>query len=215
MQPITLFTYFLVAAEALAAISAWASWSKWKGSYLKWFAPYLSVIVLLEFSIRILNYSKNYETAAILKLIPVLLEVLFIHWFFYQTLPAKYKNWVMAGAGIFLFSFFYEKFILNAEGYYFKSLSYTIGILFILIYLIILIIDLVKSDKVLIIQKLTIFWIALGMLVFYLGAFPFYGLYNELAKDIDLFITVAWVATTLNYCMYILFSIGFIWGKPH
>ena len=52
-----------------------------------------------------------------------------------------------------------------------------------------------------------------GMLLFYLGTFPFYGLYNELAKDLSIFVPVVWVATSLNYLMYIFFTIGFIWGK--
>jgi hypothetical protein len=143
------------------------------------------------------------------------LEMLFLNWFFYNTLNKHYRKIVTAGTVIYITVLILEKTLFHYNSYYFQSLSYTVANLFILIYITLFFMELMNSEKILVFKKLTVFWIVCGLLVFYLGTFPFYGLYNELSKNIDIFIPVAWVATSLNYCMYLLFTIGFVWGKPH
>jgi hypothetical protein len=59
------------------------------------------------------------------------------------------------------------------------------------------------------------FWTALGLIIFYLGTFPLYALRNTLVKHyLSVFTGYYYVSFVLNYCMYILFSIGFICHKP-
>ncbi len=199
--------------EALAAITGFITWYKWKGSYLKWFPVYLSAITLLEISHRVFESYSAVNNAYIVYEIVIPLEILFINWFFLKTLNKKNSRLVISGACIYLSSLILEKTLLYDKTYYFQSLSYTIGNLFILVYLIIFFIELVRSKNIFNFKKLTVFWICFAMLIFHLGTFPFYGLYNELGRDLGLFIPVAWFATSLNYCMYTLFTIGFIWGK--
>ncbi|MEP7319624.1 MAG: hypothetical protein ABI921_12810 [Panacibacter sp.] len=210
-----LFTNWLVAVEALAAIAGFLTWKKWKDHYLKWFPVYLTMITVRETCYHIFSYLNKGSTASLMYEIAVPVEILFISWFFYCTLTVKNRKVVLAGALLYIVSLVLEKILIDAQGYYFRSLSYTTGNLFILIYLILFLIELVRSEKIFNFQKITVFWIAVGLLIFYMGTFPFYGLYNELAKDINLFIPVAWAATFLNYSMYLCFTIGFIWGKPH
>jgi hypothetical protein len=214
MKQIVLFTQGLVLIEALAATAAICTWRKWKDGYLKGFIFYLPAITLLEAAHYVFENQKNYATAMRLGEISVAVEMLFISWLFYKMLYGKSKKIPVAGAATYLTILIIEKITVQAEGYFFRSLSYTVGNLFILVYLISFFIQLAKNDRLLQFKKLTVFWIAAGMLLFYLGTFPFYGLYNELAKDIPFFISVAWFATFLNYCMYLFFTIGFIWGKP-
>nr|MBK9653417.1 hypothetical protein [Bacteroidota bacterium] len=140
--------------------------------------------------------------------------MLFISWFFYKTLPAKFKTLPVISAALYCATLAIEKYNFDNADYFFESLSYTVGNLFILVYIIIYFIDLVRSENILKFNQLTTFWIALGMLIFYLGTFPFYGLYNELTKNLVIFIPAAWVATSLNYIMYLMFTVGLIWGKP-
>lgn len=215
MHSIILFTRGLLIAEFLAMLAGFITWKKWKNSYLKWLPVYLIVITILEIWHFAFTYLHLYNYANPAYVIVVPFEMLFISWFFYKTLNTKSRSITLAGAAIYIAALVLEKTLFQNNTYYFQSLSYTIGNLFILIYLIIFFIELVKSANIFTFKRLTVFWIACGMLVFYLGTFPFYGLYNELAKDLDVFMPVAWVATALNYCMYLLFTIGFIWGKPH
>jgi hypothetical protein len=215
MAALVLYIKWLIAAELLAAVTVFATWKKWKNNYFIVFPFYLTVISLLELA-HFLLFKYHYRNAAdIIYTIAPFLEILFISWFFYKTLSPKKRNITIAGAAVYIAAFVVEKTILKENTYYFQSLSYTVGTLFILIYLILFFTELARSKNIFTFKQLTVFWVACGMLVFYLGTFPFYGLYNELAKDLNVFIPVAWVATTLNYCMYLLFTIGFIWGKPH
>lgn len=211
---LVLFTKWLVAAETLTAIAGFITWKKWKVHYLKWMPFYLAAISVLEIVNRTLEHYSKYDTANKITGVEVLFEMLFINWFFYKTLAADKRKIIIAGCTVYAISCILERTIFIGTGYYFASLSYTVGNLFILIYLILFFTELVNSDKLLNFKKLAVFWISLGMLVFYMGTFPFYGLYNELAKNLDIFIPVAWAATSLNYSMYLLFTIGLLWGKP-
>lgn len=202
-------------AEGLAAIAGIVTWHKWKHGYLKWFVIYLTVIFAGELLYwALILYAKG-KNAGLIHNIVIPLEILFISWFFYKTLSPKNKTLIIAGVACYVSALVLEKTLLSSISYYFQSLSYTAGNLFILIYIILFFIQIANSEKILAFKKLAVFWIVCGMLVFYLGTFPFYGLYNELAKNLDIFMPAAWVATSLNYCMYLLFTIGLIWGKPH
>jgi hypothetical protein len=214
MDPLAVFMKGLVVVEFLAAIAGFFTWSKWKNSNLKWFPFYLFVITALEFCFYLFYGMKKFDTAGFIKEIQVPIEILFINWFFFKTLTKKLRIIIPAGIIIYIVSLILELTWLKSNTYYFESLSATIGNLCILIYCIIYFIDLVNSDKILFFRKLTVFWLVTGMLVFYLGTFPYYGLYNELGKNENLFISISWVALSLNYCMYLLFTIAFIWGKP-
>lgn len=215
MNAIVVYIKLLVAAELLAAVTGFVTWHKWKHSYFKWLVIYLGIIAFMDIVYYTVYKFHYLDAAGIIKTIQPAIEILFISWFFYKTLAAPASKLPFAGAAFYLLALLLEKTMLKNNAYYFQSLSYTVGTLFILLYLIIFFTQLVRSKNIVTFKQLTIFWVACGMLVFYLGTFPFYGLYNELAKDIDLFIAVAWVATSLNYCMYLLFTAGFIWGKPH
>lgn len=210
---LVLFTKCLVLAEAMAAVTGLITWRKWKDSYLKWVPVYLAAITILETGYHIFAWYKQDAVSGALYEIAVSFEILFITWFFYKTLNNKNRTLAIAGAAVYIAALIAEQLLLPGHAWYFQSLSYTTGNLFILIYLILFFIELVRSEKILVFKKSVVFWIACGLLIFYLGSFPFYGLYNELSKDLSLFVSIAWIAESLNYCMYLFFTIGFIWAK--
>jgi hypothetical protein len=199
----------------LAATAGFLTYRNWKGTYLKWFPYYLSIIALLAISYYILKSFHKLEMAKSVISFAVPIEILFINYFFYKTLTTKNKKIIIWGTVLFTLTWIIENTIFSNQKFYLQSLSYTTANLFILVYIILFFIEFAHSNKILSYKKSVVFWIVLGMLLFYVGTFPFYGLYNELAKNLDIFYPVAWVATSLNYSMYLLFTIGFIWGKPH
>ena len=74
--------------------------------------------------------------------------------------------------------------------------------------------DFLRSDQVLNYRNSRMFWISIGLLIFYLGSLPLYGVWNTLAKNYPAVFNTYWmVLINLNYLMYISFSISFIWGK--
>ena len=214
MNALIAFSHYLIAVEGMAAVAGIITWQKWKHTYIRWFIVYLCAISFLGVcNLFLLPLNKKYDVS-IINQIAVPFEILFINWFFYKTLNNKRRAVTIAGTLVYCSAWIIEKTEISMKGYYFDSLSYTIANLFILIYLILFFVEFVQSEKLLHFKQEAAFWIASGMLLFYLGTFPFYGLYNELAKNINLFIALAWGATALNYGMYILFSIGLTWGKP-
>ncbi len=61
-----------------------------------------------------------------------------------------------------------------------------------------------------------LFWVSLGLLLYYLGTFPYYGLRNTFVKDFhDVFVTYTYIEYFLNSLMYLMFTISFIWGNPN
>lgn len=214
MSALSQFAKYLIVPETIAAITGCLTWKKWKQSYLKWFVIYLHVIVVCEICNRLDFIQNNASVANVFKYV-VPIEVLFINWFFSKAFVFNKRVLIFIGLILYILSWIAENTFLTGTGYFFKSLSYTLGNLFISIYVILFFVEFVKSDKILGYKKMAVFWIVLGMLLFYLGTFPFYGLYNEIVKNRTLFRSVAWVAISLDYCMYLLFTIGFIWGKPH
>lgn len=213
MDALLLYTQGLVAAEALAAIAAWVTYSKWINSYLKWFPFYLSVIVGCEICYHTLSYFHQISEARMVYEFVVPFEIFFILWFFYQALGSGFKRICIWACLFYVLAWLLEKTLLVGLDYYFLSISYTVGNLFILICIILYFIELTGSETFLGFKRQIVFWIVCGMLIFYVGTFPFYGLYNELSKNLDIFYPVVWVATSLNYCMYLFFTIAFVYGK--
>lgn len=71
--------------------------------------------------------------------------------------------------------------------------------------------QLITSPEIQPLRKLPEFWIATGMLTFYLGALPFYGMLNFLIHSHrTVAITLADVLEIMNIIMYGLFSYAFI-----
>jgi hypothetical protein len=207
------FSQCLLLAHLAAAIAGIATWSKWKDSFLKWFILYLNLIVLLVAAGNLLIYFDNVEAFTALNQKVVIVEILFIHWFFYKILSIKKRKIIFPGVLIYSAITMIETYYKDESIYFFQSLSYTLANLFILVYVVLYFMELTQSNKLLLFYRIASFWIVCGILLFYLGTFPFYGLYNELAKNLSLFYPLAWMATGLNYTMYIFFTIGLVWGK--
>jgi hypothetical protein len=60
-------------------------------------------------------------------------------------------------------------------------------------------------------RNLPEFWIASGMLIFYLGALPYFGTLNFLIRShMHVAVTLSKVLTLLNTCMYTFFSYAYL-----
>jgi hypothetical protein len=199
--------------ELAAAIAGTATWHKWKAHPVRWMTLYLWVIFACEMAGDYM--SDKYNTNVWLySYIVMPLEILFFCWLYNRYFKAGNKKLPIVGAMIFIAAWVTENFLLQTEGFVFKSLAYSAGTVVILLLVITFFTRLFQSDSILTFRQNIMFWISLGLLIFYVGTFPFYSLYNYLAKDMSLFKTHAWIMIFLNYTMYLLFIIGFIWAKP-
>lgn len=184
-------------------------------SYWKYFSFYLILIAILEMIYYWLIYSLGYKTAGniLINFIIIPLEFLFFCWLFYKN--SQQKKLILIGSIIYILSFIAE--ILLAEqlkSYSFFSLSYSIGNIVLLVFILQYFYYLIFTERILFFYRERMFWVALGLLVFYLGTFPYFGLYNLLVtKHFKLLISYTWVEIFLDYTMYLLFAASFIWGR--
>ncbi|MDQ2718565.1 MAG: hypothetical protein M3Z26_02205 [Bacteroidota bacterium] len=142
----------------------------------------------------------------------LLVQYLFYFGIFYKTFQAKKlkKLTILVSCGFtiyLLFDFFF------ADGFYtFNSSAYTLGSVLTILFCLIYFGTLFKSDGFINYFRIPMFWIATGILFFFVGNFIYlsfinYILINNLDKEGNIY---RFIMGTLNLLLYCLFSIGFL-----
>jgi hypothetical protein len=201
--------------ELAACITGFLFWNKIRHTYWKWFPVYLAIIVAIELTAEYFSYVQLNQPIndAIYWYIGLPLEFLFFFWLFYQYF--KPRKWPLILASIYVVIWFLDQVYLSNMNLNFDSFSYTIGNALLLIYLFIFFIKFSNSNAILHYRSSMFFWVALGLLIFYVGTFPFYGMRTTLIREYPGIFYVYWyIQFFLNYCMYSLFIVAFIWGRP-
>lgn len=141
-------------------------------------------------------------------------EFLFYYWLFSNDERLGKKLPIYIALGYFVAFGFEKTGNTSNYGLQFGSFSYTIGIIGLLVLIIRYLYLLSNSDDILHFKSQPMFWISVGLLVFWLGSLPYYGLLNYLYQNFpQLFSSYTWVAMVLNYLMYSLFICAFLWQK--
>lgn len=204
--------------ELLACVTGFIYWRKFRNTYWKFFPFYLALILLLELTAEYIGYiDGNWKlNANLYYFFGIPFQFIFFCWFFHKWFKqTKEKKWPLIGVFVYLLAFFAEILLLNQMEFWFSSLSYLTGNIILLVLIITFFLSLIKSEEILNYKSNMMFWVCTGLLVFYLGALPFYGLWNTLAKNYYRLFNTYWIIQMgLNYLMYIFFTIAFIWGKP-
>lgn len=215
--PLKNLAFIFTVIECITCVVAFLYWKKLRGTTFKLFPAYLLLIVTAEF---FGYYLRTYDMKDMNKLfynvlvIPV--EFLFFFHIFYQSGKGKKdKRLPVVFTIIYAGAWMIDNLYLTNKLFWFYSFSYTVGNLLLLVLILRSLTRLVLSDDILFFRQNMLFWVCTGLLVFYLGTFPFYGLKNTLVHDyIDVYWSYYYIVYILNCLMYLLFALGFIWGKP-
>lgn len=199
--------------EFICALVALIQFKKIKNTYWKWFAYYLLIIFLLEliskyFFIELPSYRKFYYDFFVIPF-----EFIFFYWLYaYKSLNKKKLFYTITF--IYLTSMIPHFFYLEKMRVI-NSLSYTIGVLLLMILIYLEFIKQIKSDYILQFRKNQMFYVNIGVFLFYIGTLPFWAfdIYSfENTKYIwHNYLTVFYLFLNL---MYLFFIASFIWGKP-
>jgi len=204
--------------EAVACLTGFAYWKNIRNTYWKWFPVYLAIIVVTEIAGEIAGYRLQWVqfNRNLYTFFCIPLQFLFFCWLFWKYFEkGNYKNWALTGSVLYLLSLFINIFFLANIRFSFFSFSYMMGNVILLILTILFFRIFIKGNEILEYRSSRMFWICVGLLVFYLLSLPLYGLWNTLAAEYPALFNKYWIITTiLNYLMYILFALSFIWGKP-
>lgn len=201
-----------------AFISSIIFWNKIKNTYWRWFSVYLLFIVVSEFLGWYLSVQNERNlNLALYNYLVVPTEFIFFHLlFFWSFKQTKLRRLPIIGMSIYLLSWLIDISIHSNEETIFYSSSYTIGNLLLLVMVLTFFIQLVTTNAILTFRNNMLFWVSLGILTYYLGAFPYYGLRNIITKHfMELFNSYTYVVYVLDIFMYLMFTISFIWGKPN
>ena len=220
MNPGTLdiLRYIILFLETLTALIGVMYWKKWKGTPYTYFIVYLVIIAVSEyFGFYFSKSGMKVANWALFNYMILPFEFLFFFWLFQAELGKK--KLAMFFVLLYLISWLIDTFILAQPVYksrlWFSSFSYTIGNVLLLIFLLMFLIKLVTGDSILYFKNNILFWISLGLLLFYLGTFPYFGLRNLLyLKYKPVYFVYTYFFYLLNYLMYLSFIGGIIWGKP-
>ncbi len=216
--------YFVLFSELLASIIGTIFFFKFKHTYLRYFLFLLWFIFLSEIfahyihdhKIKSLIYYKEsngwYYNHWVYNVLDTLSFMVYYYIFYNALNTLKHKKLVKLFAILYiLFSIinwtFIQNFLSEMQSYLFIT-----GAIFLIISIILYFIELLKSEKILIFHKNLLFWISIGLLIYYAGSIPFAAEYNgyALIPGIhDLFLIVYILATT----MYLTFTFGLIWSK--
>lgn len=205
--------------ELLACVVGFIHWKKYNNSHWKWLIIYLAIITFTELIAEYCGYVlKDLQlNTRINFFFSIPIQFLFFTWLFYKWFELrKGKKWPLLGAGIYLVSLLAELLYFNDKKLWFLSFSYTTGNIVLLVLALLFFYNFIRSDEILTYRHSMMFWVCLGLLFFYLGSLPLFGLWNTLAGEYPNLFNAYWIVQmSLNYLMYIFFSIAFVWGKPN
>ena len=204
--------------EGVAAVTAFIYMKKWRLTYWKWFPFYLAFIVLADMTGTYIASQKLYILSFDFYMYLVIpIEFLFFFWIFYKSYKVpKNKLFPKVSVIIYLIGFLSDFFCFRHSHYFHFSLSYTIGNILLLLLILKYFNELVNSDKVLRYQQDILFWVSVGLLTYYLGSSPFFGLRNILVyKYENLNRYYSYFVNILDSLMYLTFTLGVICGKPN
>lgn len=217
MTLIELLKNLLLFAEIAAFITALVVYRKFSRSHWKWFIIYLGFIVLAEFLGKLFTRYNTADAKIILYdyiVIPVeFLFFIIMYWF--ESKPKGKTLFPILAATIYIISIVINFTIFREEKFFIHSFSYTVGTLMLLILSVHYLFQLSTSDAVLTFKTNICFWVSIGLILFYVGSIPFFGMLNTL-YTIELKSLFYWLAYSMyivNIAMYCLFIIGLVWHK--
>lgn len=186
-------------------------------NYWKTFPWFLIIVGLLDgFGLLINRYLlKDFPKLNFYyyQLFVIPFQVIYYFWIINKNILTQ-RRFFFIGTLLFGISVIIECFALvDLEGYFFNSFSYMVANILMLAHIMRYFYQLSKNDRILFFYKERMFWVSLGLLIFWLGALPLFGIFNYLVINYPKVFTIYYnVVLLFNFIMYTCFLISFIWA---
>lgn len=198
--------------ECIALICGIIKFKSLKNSYWKWFVFYLFYILTYEIFTKTYEFTFENEIRFFLSTVQIPIETLIVYWLIgYKSLDKKKLFWTVSG--LYLMSFAFENYTKDWSQYSFLSLSQTFGTFLMLILIGFEFLRQIKSDAILNFSSDKMFYVTIGVVLFYIGNMPFFGWYNLILKYPEIWNSYYIYFMLSNCLMYLFFAASFIWGK--
>ncbi len=186
-------------------------------NYWTTFPPFLVIVGLLDGGGLLISYSLSEKFPKLnfyyYQLFVIPFQVIYYCWLINRNILSNNRLYYI-GIVVFLVSVIIECFrLVSLDGYYFNSSSYMVANILMLAHILRYFYQLSKTDRILFFYKERMFWVSLGLLIFWLGCLPFFGIFNYLVINYPKVFTIYFNVTLLfNFIMYTCFLISFIWA---
>lgn len=202
----------LIIVQFLTAILALIYLPKLKGTYWKWFVVYICVIFIVEAISRWGLKDYTSYRAYLYDFFGIPIQFVFFYWLYaLKSLKSKRLFWICTV--IYGLSFL-PYFTLFGKGNIVYSLSYTVGNILLMMLVFLELFKQIKSEKILQFRENMMFYVNIGIMVFYIGTLPFFSFYELILKEPNLWNNYYTFFMMANNTMYLLFCAALIWGKP-
>jgi hypothetical protein len=200
--------------ELITVVVGTLYYKKYSTTYLKYFLYLMWFVVLVEFSISVL---KNNDIIVRNNFIyNVISSLQYIYFFTLYARTIKYKKWVHFFLIIYIVAIavnflWFQKLTTTST---FHSFTFSLGAILLIVTIGLFFIEILNSEKVLYFTRYLMFWISIGLFVFYTGVIPLFVTIRFLPTLLrsDSFLTIFF---TLNLVMYSCFTIGFILSNKY
>lgn len=207
---LTILIKICIGFEILTAIVGTIYYRKYKNTpilkyfiYLLW---YISINELIGLYIRL----DNGVNAILYNIYHVINFTFYFLLYWYYLNNIKNKKLVFTLSITFIISFiingFYENYLIEHQRF-----PYIIASFFIVITIVLYFFEILNSEKVLHTKRNLLFWISVGLLVYFVGNLPFRILRNYYAELSDATVSFL-IKFTLTILMNMCFIIGFVWS---
>jgi hypothetical protein len=206
-----ILVHLLHLCEFIALVAGIIKFKSLKNSYWKWFVFYLAYILVYEIISYIAKVEFKYKIGLFQSYIHIPIEYLFLFWLF--AVKSLQKKVLFYWFSVLFFLSFVIDTRLQQGDFTFKSLNTTIGNLLLLILVMFEFNKQIKSDAILNFIENKMFYINIGVTLFYVGNMPFFGWYMPILKYPDIWNDFYKYFMISNCMMYLLFAASFVWGK--
>tara|TARA_R110002049_G_scaffold355_1_gene2091 strand:+ start:2875 stop:3531 length:657 start_codon:yes stop_codon:yes gene_type:complete len=209
LEVFTFLTNVVITLEGIAALVSILYYKKVNNTPLKFFPLILIYIFVNEFSAE---YTYRYFGTNVpqYNVYNIIFFLFFYYVFWSYVKNAKHKQWIKIGAIIFILSCFvnvlFQSFVREPQ-----LLTYVLGACLLIFCIILYYIEILTTSKILLINQDFLFWISVGLLLFYVGYIPIKLTRHFFVTQQDLFPTLRLVHYILIIIMNGFFIFGFLW----
>jgi len=197
--------------EGATALIALLCYHREKQQYWKYFCLYLIIIFLCEVFGKYSPRFIEYDSPKFYNYFVIPLEFIFFYWLYAAKAFGRPRLFYIV-TFIYLLSFIPNEIFLDTNKEIF-SINYTLGCLILMILVIMEYYNQVNSSEIVNFSKNRMFYINLGVTLFYIGTLPFWTFFAQIKQYKEIWnIYYSYFQISL-IIMYILFSISLIKGK--
>jgi len=204
------FIDVLLWIEFFAALTGIFYFRSLKNSYWKWFSIYLVLIFIQEFFWFL--FSDHFSPTikhGYFGVFGIPVQFIFLFWLYaFKSLKNKKLFLICTLIYGITIPLYIEKISVIL------SVNYAVGTTIIMILVLLEFIKQIRNDEIVRFKENKMFYINIGVILFYIGTYPFFAFYETFFNNyVDLYNAYVLYFRISSFLIYLLYIASFVWGK--